>query len=56
MYVLESQQQPRGRNLAAGGTVVQRGFRMIAFIFNGWSNVAVFSPALLDLYGQRICF
>lgn len=29
---------------------------MIAFAFDGWSRVAVFSPALFDLYGQRICF
>lgn len=29
---------------------------MIAFIFNNWLHVAIFPPALLDLYGQRICF
>lgn len=29
---------------------------MIAFTFNGWSRVTIFSPALFDLYGQRICF
>jgi len=44
---LESQQQPRESNLAAGRTVVWTWFRMVAFIFNGWSHCCYFFSSVV---------